>query len=347
MRVLITGGTGHIAKTTIERLLQGGWDVRIIDLAPDLEITGAEYAQCNILDYDSLLKQTRGCEAVIHLAAIRGPGLATGSKIFEVNVGGTFNVFEAAAKAGIGCIVQASSINAIGAHFSTVQIEPRSFPIDEDQPIYTTDPYSFSKQTVEEIGAYYWRRDGISSVALRFPGVYSRELIESEIFNQKRARMFKLVEELVDMPIEEREARLEAVKNLVLKYRLERPLEFRADQVPLPKSSLYEDLLFDVYIHQRFDYWAYVDVRDAAQALEKSVTSDYTGSHPLFINDVHNSLGFDSRTLIRLFYPEVSRFTAEIGGSASLVSIERARALIGFEPEYSLEVEKGVNKLGA
>ena len=46
------------------------------------------------------------------------------------------------------------------------------FPIDEQHPTFTTDSYSFSKQVMEEIGAYFWRREGISSVLLRLPGVY-------------------------------------------------------------------------------------------------------------------------------------------------------------------------------
>ncbi|MEE2872292.1 MAG: hypothetical protein VX893_05185 [Candidatus Latescibacterota bacterium] len=39
--------------------------------------------------------------------------------------------------------------------------------------------------------------------------------------------------------------------------------------------------------------------------------------------------------LLQLFYPDVSERTRPIVGNESLVSIERARTLIGFEPEYS------------
>lgn len=114
MRVLITGGNGLIGKATVERLVEKGWDVRVIDLQPEAEIDGAEYAQCNILNYDDLLKQTRGCDAVIHLAAIRSPAMNPGHEVFQVNVAGTFNLFEASAAAGIRRVVQASSINALG-----------------------------------------------------------------------------------------------------------------------------------------------------------------------------------------------------------------------------------------
>jgi len=335
MRALITGGTGQIGKAATARLLRNGWDVRIVDLASDVEVSGAEYAPCDILNYDDLLAAMRGCDAVIHLAAIRSPMLAVGRDIFQVNVQGTFNVFEAAAAAGIRRVVQASSINALGAYYNTVEIEPRYFPIDEEHPSFTTDPYSFSKQVVEEIGAYYWRRDGISSVALRFPGVYKSEYIRSETAIQRRNSARRLLDELVNQPDFERQARMADVKQRVLEFRKGRPYEFSPGQPSVAQNPLMDDALFRMYTTERFNFWTFVDERDAAQSLEKGLTADYEGSHVLFVNAAHNSLDYDSPTLIRLFFPEVNLVKNDLSGSSSLVSIERAQALIGFEPEYS------------
>ncbi|MFN8447780.1 MAG: hypothetical protein U0521_04085 [Anaerolineae bacterium] len=77
-------------------------------------------------------------------------------------------------------------------------------------------------------------------------------------------------------------------------------------------------------------------MRDAAQSLEKAVTADYEGAHPLFVNDSVNTMTYDSRTLVRLFFPEVTEIRGDFSGAASLISIDRARALIGFEPEHSI-----------
>ncbi|MBI1280680.1 MAG: NAD-dependent epimerase/dehydratase family protein [Anaerolineaceae bacterium] len=334
MRVLITGGTGHIGKTTAEHLLQKGWDVRIFDVTEKTHIADAEFIQGNILDYDNLLKYIKGCDAVIHLAALAAPSIAPGSKVFEINVTGTFNVFEAAAVCGIGKVAQASSINALGAYFSVGQIYPQYFPIDEEHPQFTTDPYSFSKQLIEEIGDYYWRRDSISSVALRFPGVYAPEGRTTERYYHDRTALKELLDELVRQPQAERETRLNEVKKRVMDFRKERAFEFRLPE-KTPIKLPYDDLLFRLYMRYRFDLWAFVDVRDAAQSLEKGITADYQGSHPLFINATHNALGYDSRTLVHLFYPEVTQFKSELTDSASLVSIQKARSLIGFEPEYN------------
>jgi nucleoside-diphosphate-sugar epimerase len=127
------------------------------------------------------------------------------------------------------------------------------------------------------------------------------------------------------------------VKRRSLEFRSQRPFEFRPDQSSPFTNVLFDDPLFRMYVIDRFNLWAFVDERDAAQALEKGLTANYEGDHVLFINDSSNSLGYNSRTLIRLFFPGVREFRNGLSGSSALVSIERARTLIGFEPEYSLQ----------
>lgn len=337
MRVLITGGAGHIGKATTERLVEKGWDVRIIGIDPEVEISGAEYIQCNILNYDDLLKQMRGCDAVIHLAAIRNPYMAPGHEVFQVNVAGTFNVFEAAAATGIRRIVQASSINALGCFYGTGDMQTEYLPIDEEHPTFTTDPYSFSKQAVEDIGAYYWRRDGISSVALRFPGVYTRGYTQTEGYQQRKETVHALLNELASQPEDEQRELISEARKRALDYRNQRPFEFRPEQPQGFRPPGPEDPLLRIYAVDRFNLWAFLEERDAAQSLEKGVTAEYEGDHVLFINDHLNSIDYDTRTLARLFFPEVSHWKSDLSGSSALVSIDKARALIGFEPEYSIE----------
>lgn len=339
MRVLITGGTGLIGKAATQRLLAQGWQVRVFDLpdanAAAFDNPAVEYIQGNILNYEQVLAALQGCDHVIHLAALRHPGLAPAPDVFQVNVTGTFNVFEAAATLGIKRVVQASSINAIGGFYNLTELDIRYFPIDEDHPRFTSDPYSFSKQMIEDIGAYYWRRDGISSVALRFPAVFPVDFSTTESYHQRTNTILKVLAELMSLPEAERTARIADTAQRVLAHRQQRPFEYHPDDTVSPFKHLYDDPLFGTYIIDRFNFWAYVDERDAAQALEKSLTAEYTGAQPLFINAAHNSLGYDSRTLLRLFFPEVNLFTAPLNGSDAILSINRARTLIGFEPEFS------------
>jgi UDP-glucose 4-epimerase len=90
----------------------------------------------------------------------------------------------------------------------------------------------------------------------------------------------------------------------------------------------------------RNNFWAMLDVRDAAQAIEKGLTASFEGSYPLFVNDKLNSAGIASDTLISLFFPQVKTRKRPLMGNEALVSIERARQLIGFEPEYSFSDRK-------
>ena len=88
------------------------------------------------------------------------------------------------------------------------------------------------------------------------------------------------------------------------------------------------------------DFWTVIDERDSAQGFVKAALSDYDGTHVLFINDSHNVTGIDSADLAALMFPTPETWTGSwkrpIKGTDSLVSIEQARELIGFEPEYSL-----------
>jgi nucleoside-diphosphate-sugar epimerase len=336
MKVLVTGGAGHVGKATTDRLIRHGWDVRIVGLEFGIEIPGAEFVTCDIMNFDDLRKQMRGCEAVVHLAAIRGPQLAPGHALFEINVAGTFKVFEAAAAEGIRRVVQASSINALGCAYSITDIAPQYFPIDEEHPSLTNDPYSFSKQVVEDIGRYYWRREGISSVAMRFPWVYPQGYLETDGYRSRHESGLRALDELAALTESKRQQRLADARQRALEYREQRPLEFKGTVVVGPKREEIPDQLWFAYAMDRFNFWAFVDERDAAQALEKALAADYDGAHTLYINDDHNWLGYDSTALVRDFFPEVPKSKVALSGTQALVSIDKARSLIGFEPEYSV-----------
>ena len=342
MRVLITGGNGLVGKLTTRRLLQAGWDVRVIGIETGVEISGAEYTTCDILDYAKLREQVRGCQGIVHLGAISNPRVAPGSDVFRVNVAGTFNVFEAAAAEGIKRVVQASSINALGAMWSIDDMRLHYFPIDEAHPTYTTDPYSFSKQMVEDIGAYYWRRDGISSAAFRLPGVWRAEAL----YSPERLQRFETARAALDALLAEPEAvqreRIADIRKRALTYRSTRPLEYSDSAPEWPKQSPDSDWLWFAYVFDRFNFWAYIHEADSALAFEKALTADYDGSHTLFINSSHNWLGYDTEAILRLFYPNVTARTRPIRGSESLVSIDKARDLIGFEPEHLVHLRHNI-----
>jgi nucleoside-diphosphate-sugar epimerase len=303
---------------------------------PQTDVPHSTYTVCDIMDFNAVREQIRGCDAIVHMAALRSPLVGPGHDVFHINTAGTFNIFEAAAKEGIKRIVQASSINAIGCAWNTTDFTPQYLPIDEDHPLLTTDPYSLSKQHIEQIGTYFWRRDGISSVALRFPGVYRVSQRQNSGWIERRQAMRAFLDEFVMLPEAERERQMVQVRERCLAYRAERRLEYPQDKWTTPVVEGVSEHLVFAYMIDRFNLWASLDERDAALSVEKSLTAPLEGSHNLFVNDRHNTLGYDAQTLAQLFFPEVTERTHPLTGSESLVSVDRARDLIGFEPQYSL-----------
>ncbi len=326
MKILVTGGTGGIGRPTVQWLLAHGHTVRVLDLRIADPLPGADYRQGDITDFDALCEHIADMEGVLHLAAYPHPSMATGEEMFRVNVGGTFNVFQAAVKAGIRRVVCASSINALGFNFGVKfpAGQLRYFPIDEEHPLYTTDPYSFSKQMIEEIGAYFWRREGVSSVFLRFPAVYDLHAPGPSILRTFVQMCYAQTGAILSLPEPERTVR---VRHIVAEF------ERRAASREWERQF---DLTFPdgAAMFGRSNFWTSLDVRDAAQAAEKALLADYEGSHPVYVTDAHNFVGFPSEELARVFFPEVTTRKKSIVGTETLVSIEKAQALFGFAPQY-------------
>ncbi len=336
MRVLITGAAGMIGKAAAALLRAQGWDVSLTDIVPAADVTDDDYAMCDIMDFDAVRNAVRGCDAVVHMAALKNPFFGPGQDVYRINTSGTFNVFEAAAKEGIRRVVQASSINAIGCGWNVGGFEPAYLPIDEDHPSVTTDAYSLSKRHVEDIGEYYWRRDGITSVALRFPGVMKQEHAASPQFHANRETMHRYLDEFLSWPAPAQEQLLADVRRRGLAFRQARPLEFPSEWPKVGPVDSVESALWKSYTFDRHHLWATLDERDAAGSIEASLSAAIDGSHVLFVNNDINFLDYDTRTLARLFYPETTVWRQPVAGSESFVSAARARDVIGFAPQYPL-----------
>ena len=333
MRLLITGGAGLVGSPISRRFAEKGWDARVIGIEPDCAIAGVEYAQCDILDFDALLGHVEGCDAVVHLAAIPSPRTHPNSTLFDINVAGAYNIFEAAARAGVKRVAQASSINALGGYWGCDDRQFDYFPLDEEHPTHTTDAYSFSKGLAEEIAAYYWRRSGISSVSFRLPAVWSDALIQERRLRDSLAQRRGKLDEFRRLPAAEQKARLAEARRETLSLRARRIMEYEAVRAGLfEREAPTDDWLFQLYFFDRFNYWTFIHTDDSTRAFELAVTADYEGAHPLFVNSDRNYLAYESEALLALFFPDVRGRKRSLLGDESLVSIEDARRLIGFEP---------------
>ena len=329
MDVLVTGGTGDVGRAAVARLVSHGHRVRVIGRTEGIAIEDAEYRVCDVNDSGRLREQMRGMQAVVHLAAIRHPSMAPGQEIFRVNSAGTYNVYCAAADEGIRRVVVASSINALGYYFGVKSFDLCYLPLDETHPTYTTDAYSFSKQTLEAIAGYFWRREGISGVCLRLPAVYETDPQRRNLLLEFVSRCRHDTERLLALPPERRRLRVREIVQRTERLRAERHWEQPlADYgMHLPDAPL---------IFGRSNFFTSIDARDSAQAIEQGLLGEYEGSHTLFVSDTHNCVGIESETLAKVFFPEVEQRKKALLDTEALVSVEAARALIGFEPQHSI-----------
>lgn len=333
MKILLTGGSGSVGQAVVRRLVKKGHSVRVIGRRKDIVMEGVEYQSCDINDFPRLRDAVRGCSAIVHLAALPNPSKGPPEELFQVNCQGTFNIFQAAALEGIHRIVQASSINATGQFYGVKPAPIHYLPIDEAHPTYSTDAYSFSKNIIEEIGKFFWQRDGISSLALRLPWV--APVSAHDVITHWRARIHSVVNEIANRSPNELAAWFEQAWADYNTFRAERPYEKPGysssflESLPETRRNALMSMSF------RVNFFTLVDERDSAQAVEKGLENDFEGSHALFINHSTNWTGIESRVLARLFYPDVKEYRNELAGYATLVNIDRARELIGFEPEHN------------
>jgi nucleoside-diphosphate-sugar epimerase len=331
---MVTGGIGRVGAVAVQWLLDKGYVVRVIDREQEHNLPPkADFQAADINDYPALREQVRGCDAIVHLAALASPAFGTADEVFRINAAGSFNVYRAAEEEGIRRVVQASSVNAVGLYYGVKNVEPFYFPIDEEHPPQNTDSYSFSKWIVEEIADYHWRRSGISGVSLRFPAVVRKH--DNPRAAQRREKSRAFIERIAAMTDEARLAWLDSSLAELAKLRADRLMEDRdfLGKVYSGESSLSEELLW--LFSARSNFWSAVDDRDAAQAIERGLSSDYEGSHPLFISDSRNTSGFESEMLVQTFFPRVTARKHPLEGSESLLNIEKARRLIGFDPQFS------------
>jgi UDP-glucose 4-epimerase len=150
MRVLVTGARGKVGRALCPRLSGAGHDVRATDLglptwdraAPD---EPEDYWQADLTDAGSAYAVVRGCDAVVHTAAIPQPTHNPPHVVFGNNIMTTFNVVEAAIRAGAKRFVNFSSETVPGFIFAERPFEPDYLPIDEEHRVRPQDPYATAK----------------------------------------------------------------------------------------------------------------------------------------------------------------------------------------------------------
>ena len=110
MKILVTGGSGFIGNSVVRHLVSKGYNVRAFDLVTS-NLKDIEHYSGSILDPNALDIAMRGCDVVIHLAAMLGVKRTEIKRLscINVNVQGFQNVLEAGVKRRIKKVLLASS----------------------------------------------------------------------------------------------------------------------------------------------------------------------------------------------------------------------------------------------
>lgn len=173
MKIAVTGGNGRVGRAVIELATAEGHTVVSIDHTQSQSATrAASTLEIDVTDYAALTQAIAECDALIHLAAISGPGRAPDHAVHGNNVVASYNALRAAAEADVRRVCQASSVNSIGGRFSRWPPRYDYFPLDEHHPAYVEDPYSLSKWICEQqADAIARRHDNVTIASLRLHGV--------------------------------------------------------------------------------------------------------------------------------------------------------------------------------
>ena len=148
MNVFLTGGSGYIGRNLIEALVARGDSVcalaRSAAAAEAVSSRGATVVDGDVLDESAMVEAMRGCDLVVHSAALLG-GLRDESAYFRTNVAGTDAVLRAAERAGVPRLV----------HVSTEAVLADGHPLhnaDETAPYPARHirPYGITKAIAEQ-----------------------------------------------------------------------------------------------------------------------------------------------------------------------------------------------------
>jgi uronate dehydrogenase len=169
--VLITGAAGRIGRALIEDLR--GVELRLFDRvcigAPDVPDGGPAFEVIgDITDPDALDRAMGGVSVVVHLAGDRS-ARASFPSLAHANIDGTYQVFEAARRAGVERVILASS-NRVVEGASPLRT-PGAAPLHPDDPARPDSLYGVSKVFGEALAAHYSDAFGMATACLRLGSV--------------------------------------------------------------------------------------------------------------------------------------------------------------------------------
>ena len=164
MRVAVTGGRGRLGRYVVAELAKRH-AVRVLDRSAPTEAGG--YPAVDVMDRAKLAEAFKGQEVVAHLAAIDRSVPCPDDVLFDINVRGTWNVFDAAESAGVRRVIHCSSSSVYGLDDTNPDVPPLYVPVDEAHPTRPSSTYGMSKVAGEVVASAFARRRKLEVLVLR------------------------------------------------------------------------------------------------------------------------------------------------------------------------------------
>ena len=172
-KILVTGADGFIGSHLTEALVRAGYDVRAFVLYNSFNSWGwldncsadvkgkFEVFAGDVRDPNGVRTAMKGCDAVLHLAALIAIPYSYHSPdtYVDTNIKGTLNIVQAARDLGVSKVVQTSTSEVYGT--------ARFVPITEEHPLQGQSPYSASKIGADQIAMSFHASFGTPVTLLR------------------------------------------------------------------------------------------------------------------------------------------------------------------------------------
>ena len=173
--ILVTGGAGFIGSHIVDRLLEEGYKVRVLDnlstgekknLAQHKNKKSFQFIEGDIRNFDLVKKAVEGVDAVIHEAALVSVTRSVEDPLLsnEVNVTGTVNLLKACIDTNVKRFVLASSCAVYG--------DSKILPSHENLVPKPLAPYAADKLAAENYAKVFHEVYGFETVSLRYFNVY-------------------------------------------------------------------------------------------------------------------------------------------------------------------------------